>query len=93
MMQKFIEEFKNIRSENDLRDFVQRNALKLADSRSHPDQYVLGIFIGKLSGGNLKLIHRLMERDMQTYLDKHRNQLTLECEGHAPIEVFFKGNY
>ena len=92
-MQAFIQGFQRIANEADLRSFVQQHQLRLADSRSHQDQYVLAAFVGKFEGKNAKLTHRLLDTKPDSHQTLERNRLLLEVEGMTPLETSFKGNY
>lgn len=92
-MQALIQIFQQIDGEADLRSFLQQYHFRLADSRSHQDQYVLGAFIGKCDGKHAKLTHRLLDAIPAGMPTQDRNRLLLEIEGMEPIEASFKGNY
>ena len=93
-MQHIIQEFEGIDSEASLRSFLLKNKFRLADSRSHADQFVLGAFVGTLDGRQAKITHRLLDESKE--LPSHNqagNHLRLEMEGIPPIDVWFRGTY
>lgn len=93
-MQQTIQEFESIDSETALRSFLEKHGFRLADSRSHADQFVLGAFRGILGGRQAKVTHRLFdERAAQLAGNLGRNQLLLEVKGLPAVEVRFRGNY
>lgn len=93
-MQQTTQEFKEIASEAALRSFLQNNNFRLADSRSHADQFVLGAFVGSLAGRQAKVTHRLFDEGaVELMKNQDRNQVLLEVEGMPPVEVRFRGNY
>ena len=91
-MQAIIQEFECIDSEISLSVFLQKNGFRMADSRSHSDQFVLGAFIGKLGGGQAKVTHRLFDESAATP-GAGKNQLILELDGTIIAEVRFHGAY
>jgi hypothetical protein len=92
-MQNFIQEFENIDSEPALRTFLQKYGFRMADSRSHTDQYVLGAFLGKLGAHHVKITHRLFDDNAGRPPGSERNHLILELEDQPAIEISFHGNY
>lgn len=92
-MQSLVQEFKGIGSEKELRAFLEKYGFRLADSRSHPDQYVLGVFVGKIEGCTAKLIHRLFDQHASATTIQERNQLLLEIGDTDIFESRFTGNY
>lgn len=92
-MQNLIDEFETIASESLLRDFLHKHGFRLADSRSHADQYVLGAFVGQIDGRQARITHRLIADGTAGTARVHENQLSLELDGHRMSEVHFRGNY
>lgn len=93
-MQQILQEFEGIDSEAALRSFLLKNRFRLADSRSHADQFVLGAFVGTLDGRHAKVTHRLLDESKEPLTENHaRNHLLLEVEGISPIDVRFRGTY
>lgn len=92
-MQNPIQEFENIDSEPALRAFLQKYGFRMADSRSHADQYVLGAFLGKLGETHAKITHRLFDGNAGRAAGSERNQVILEMEGQPSVEISFRGIY
>jgi hypothetical protein len=92
-MADIIQEFEKIDSETALRAFLQQNGFRLADSRSHADQYVLGAFIGKIGNRPAKVTHRLFEENTPQATRLGKNRVLLELDGGPSVEVRFHGNY
>jgi hypothetical protein len=92
-MADIIQEFEGIDSEPALRAFLQKNGFRLADSRSHADQYVLGAFIGKIGGRPAKITHRLFEDSATQPARLGKNRVLLELDGGPSVEVRFHGSY
>lgn len=93
LMQNLIDEFEAIASELFLREFLQKYGFRLADSRSHADQYVLGAFIGQIEGRQARIVHRVIDNNSAGAAGPHKNQVTLELDGTPLREVGFCGNY
>jgi hypothetical protein len=91
--QSLTKEFKEISNEKELRGFLEKYEFRLADSRSHPDQYVLGVFIGKIEGRPAKLTHRLFDQPPSASTLQERNQLLLEIGDADAFESGFAGHY
>ncbi len=92
-MQDIIQEFEGIDSEPSLRIFLQKNGFRVADSRSHSDQFVLAAFTGKLGESHARITHRLLDEASTRATGLGKNQLTLEVDGAVAVEVRFHGTY
>jgi hypothetical protein len=92
-MHNSIQEFENIDSEPALRAFLQKYGFRMADSRSHADQYVLGAFLGKLGETHAKITHRLLDDNAGRAAGLERNQVILDMEGQPSVEIRFRGIY
>ena len=91
-MQAILQEFERIDSELSLSAFLQKNGFRMADSRSHGDQFVLGSFIGKIGESQAKVTHRLFDESVAAP-GVGRNQLTLELDGAIVAKARFRGTY
>lgn len=93
-MQHTLQEFKDIDAEAALRSFLQKYGFRMADSRSHADQFVLGAFIGKLDGRHATVTHRLFDESTAASRNiSQRNHVLLEVAGLPSVEVRFHGKY
>lgn len=92
-MQNLLDEFEAIASEPFLRTFLQKHGFRIADSRSHPDQFVLATFLGQIDSRSARITHRLLDEKSSSAEGSHINHLTLELDGNPVTEVRFCGNY
>lgn len=90
---QLIEEFKQIGSEQDLREFLEQHGFRLGDSRSHPDAHVLGLFTGRHDGRALKIIHRLVSEPSSSTGTANKHRLLLEIEQAQAVEISFDATY